>query len=432
MTLTLFAQADRYGNILERPNTVLSASQTPSNLFPLSRAADGQPDQVFIFPAVAANDYIQADINQILNESFETWTLSTTPDQWTSAITNDGTVSEHTGSHVNLGGSGLQLTNGATGTAESYQDIVVMAGEEMQINAWFRTDDAAENGELEIRNLQTGNYLDNGGAWMASQTNALEPVTTVLTLTNLSFTVESFAICRSHLVTLRVRVHMDNTAASKTHNYDDVVLFPSVNFASIHGHNIDPRVTVELHSDFADAAFGSLVDHGDFTVSVPTFFLKIATLQKNRYWRVPQFTGTQSTVTGALEVGLCFLGQVISLLGAPSQPGLEIAEILPQERAESRLSRKQWRLRHAKHEQRLIQLQFELLTDARETEFRDEVLKRTEYGVQPMVMVIRSDEADKCIHGRRPPGEATFTIVGGEVSETSLLILESAFGIVTD
>ena len=431
MTLTLFAQADNYGNILERPNTVLTASQTPSSLFPLSRAADGQPDQVFIFPAVAANDYIQADINQVLNESFETWTLSTVPDDWVAAITNDGTVTEHTGVHINLGTSGLQLDNGATGTAEVHQDVIMRSGEEFRLDLFARTDNAADVAEIEIQNLETGNYSNSGGTWQAGQTNVRTEASTVLTQVLATRTVEAFSVTRRHLTTLRIRLHMDASAANTTHNYDDVLIFPGVNFASVHGHNIDPKMTVELHSD-TEPAFGSPTDHGDFTVSVPTFFLKIATMQFERHWRVPQFTGTQSTVTGALEVGLCFLGQVISLLGAPSQPGLEIAEILPQERAESRLSAKQWRLRHAKHEQRVVQLQFENLTDARETEFRDEVLKRTEYGVQPMVMVIQSDEADKCIHGRRPPGEATFTEVGGEVSETSLLILESAFGIVTD
>ncbi len=429
MTLTLFAQADRYGNILERPNTVLSASQTPSNLFPLSRAADGQPDQVFIFPAIAANDYIQADINQLLNSLFELWTGGS-PDSWVVDVTGDGAVSEHTGANV-VSGSGLQLDSNTTGTAAVYQDILMRSGESFEVNLFGMTSDAGHAFQVSIQNLITGNYLTSGGAWQVTPISMIVNTATSLTMVTRQHVLESFSVTRSHIVPIRIRLNQDGTGANITHNYDNVLIYPGVNFASVHGHNIDPKMTVELHSD-DNAAFSSPTDHGDFTVSVPTFFLKISTTQYARFWRVPQFTGTQSTVTGALEVGLCFLGQVISLLGAPSQPGLESAEILPQEQAESRLSRKQWRLRHAKHEQRLVQLQFETLTDAKETEFRNEVLKRTEYGVQPMLMVIRSDEADECIHGRRPPGEATFTIVGGEVSETSLLILESAFGIVTD
>lgn len=425
---TLILPGLDFANILSRPNTTLSASQTPSTLFPITRIADGRPSQLFIFPAIAANDYIQADINQVLNAEFETWTLSTTPDNWTAAITNDGTVTEHTGVHV-VTGSGLQLDNGATGTAQVLQDITMVSGESFRLDLFARTDVGTDPAEIEIQNLETGNYLNSSGSWQSAQVNVRTQAATSLTQSTDTATVETFGVTRRHLVTLRLRLHMDAAAANTTHNYDNVLIYPAADFASIHGHNIDPSVTVELHSD-DNAAFSSPADHGDFTVDSPTFYLSLSAVVHDRFWRVPQLTGTNSTPTGAIELGESVLGQATSLLRTQRNTGLEVAEEIPQTELATRVSGEQWRSKHSKFRQRVVRLSFRH-TQALQTQFRDEILKRTNDGVDAMIVVIRDDRTDLCIHGRKPRG-MTFTTEGGEVDGTEFTIVESPFGIVTD
>ncbi len=83
-------------NILERPATILTASQTPSALFPLSRLHDGRPSQLFIFPSRLEDEWLQVDINQYLNGGFEKWTNSE-PNDHTVALTGEDRWGHFTG-----------------------------------------------------------------------------------------------------------------------------------------------------------------------------------------------------------------------------------------------------------------------------------------------------------------------------------------------
>lgn len=418
-------------NILERPGTTLSASQTSLALYPISRIADGRPSQMYLFATAAADDYVQADISQLLNGDLEDWT-SGAPDSFTVAVSGTGAVTEETTGAKVVGGagSGAKLANGASGTAESYQDLEVLSGEPIQFRASGLTSNADSPAEIECQNLQTGLYLNTSGTWQAGQTNCLETTSTSLVQVSNTFAVESFLTTRSHSVTLRFRMHMDAAAASREHNWDGLEVIPGVNLASVHGHNLDAKITAELHSDDA-SDFSGVTDHGDFTVDVPTFYLKLATTQYYRYWRPLVMTGTQSSVTGPAELGLLFLGNATALLRSPSHSGLSVAELISQEEAATRLSREQWRVKYTKFRQRFASLRFKQ-TDTMQVQFRDEILKRTNDGVDPMVLIIRDDRTHLCFHGRRPAGRANFVVEGGEVSETELIFEESAWGVVTE
>jgi hypothetical protein len=416
-------------NILERPNTVLSASQAPSTLHPLSRVADGRPSQMFIYPAIATDDYVQADINQIPNGDLDDFTAGV-PDDFTVVLSGTGGTAEETSSPLVFSGTALRMTNGASGNTEVYADIVVLSGEPFQIRGRGATDDAAEPATLEVRNLQTGNYLTSGGAWQASQADVISLANTAtLALGSVSATVEPFSVTRSHTVTLRVRLHMDGIAANKQHNWDDVLYLPGVLFASVHGHNLDPKITPELHSD-DELTFTAPTDHGDFAVEVPTFYRKLGALVYDRFWRFA-WTGTQSTETGSTALGLLWLGNVTALLRTPTNTGLNVAEELPQEEAETRLSGEQWRTKYAKFRRRFVSLKFRH-TQTMQTQFRDEILKRTNDGVDPILLVVRDDRPTLCVHGRRPAGRHDFVVEGGEVDNTELIVHESGWGVLTD
>lgn len=427
-----------YANILSRPNTTLSASQTPSSLYPISRIANGRPSQVFIFPAVAADDYVQADINQVPNGTFEDGFTSGVPDGWTDDSSGTGAVAEETSSALiaDGSGSGLQLTNGASGFGAAYVDVQFISGESVTLDTFAATDDGSEPATLEIQNLETGNYLTSGGVWQASQADVRTEAGTSLTQATLEFTLEAFSVTRRHLTTLRIRPHMDGVSSGGTqHNWDNILIYPGVTFASLHGHNLDPKVVPSLEHDKV-STFDStdLTDEGDFTVDEgPVAYISLASTVYDRFWRVPQFTGTQSTATGSIEIGEAVLGQATTLSRNPAHSGFDVAYEIPQEELASRVSGEQWRIKHSKYRQRVVGVSFRhRLTH--QTQFLNELIDRTNDGVDPVVVYSERSplQSDLCVYGRKPAGATSFTTEGGEVDQTEITIVESPFGVVTD
>lgn len=427
-----------YANILSRPNTTLTASQTPSSLYPITRIANGRPGQVFLFPAVAADDYVQADINQVPNGTFEDGFTSGVPDDWTDDSSGTGAVAEETSSALiaDGSGSGLQLTNGASGIGAAYVDVVFVSGESVMLDVFAATDDGAEPATLEIQNLETGNYLTSGAAWQASQADAISEAGTSLAQSTLTFTLEAFSVVRRHLTTLRIRPHMDGVSSGNTqHNWDNILIYPGVNWASLHGHNLDPKTVPSLtHDKVSTFDSTDLVDAGDFTVDEgPVAYLSLASTAYDRFWRVPQFTGTQSTATGAIEIGEAFLGQAVTLTRNPAHSGFDVAYEIPQEELASRISGEQWRIQHSKYRQRVVGLSFRQ-TLTHQTQFLNELIDRTNDGVDPVLVYVERSpmQRDLCIFGRKPRGQTSFVTEGGEVDQVEITIVEAPFGVVTD
>lgn len=411
-------------NILERPATILTASQTPSALFPLSRLVDGRPSQEFIFPALLADEFIQADINQVLNGLLDLWDAGL-PKDWVVILTGTGIITQETISFF-VSGSGARLTNLAAGNVVMQQDVVALAGEPWRLDLHARTSSAGSPNEIEVQNLTTAKFLDPAGAWVALQDNVLEPTATALTQQTFDFTVEPFSITRRHFVKLRLRLHMDAAAASVQHNYDNVLMYPGANLASVHGHNIDPRVVAELRSS-SDGFAGNNDLEATFQVEDPTFYASLAATVFKRFWRIPKTVGINSADSGSLELGEAVLGNAVTLLGSPRQQGIEIAEFLPQEAVETRLTGEQWRMKQGKHQQRTVRLQFNL-NSTKQAQLKDEFLRRTNDGVDQVVVVVDSTKPDSAVHGRKPAGETRFQKSGPFKESFEILIQESPFG----
>ncbi len=231
-------------NILSRANTTFGLSQTASAIFPLARIADDRPSQRFIFPAVAEDDFIVIDTNQLLNGSLDSYTAGS-PNDWTVNLTNDATVEEETVSPINTGSS-LQMDNGATGTVEVLQTISVLSGESLRLQAYTQTSNADSPTELEVYNPITNRYLTVAGLWEKRQQNAIEETSTSFGKRTLDFDMEPFT--GTHEVSLTVRMHMTGAAVSRTHHYDDVFILPAVSLGSIHAHNLETAIRPLLSS----------------------------------------------------------------------------------------------------------------------------------------------------------------------------------------
>lgn len=424
-----------YANILERPGSIVSASQVASALYPLTRLYDGRPSQKFIFPALAADDYIQVDINQVLNGTLNSFT-GNDPDDWTVEESGTGAVTSQSG--VIVSGTGVQLSNGASGAAAIRQDVLCLSGENMLLDLHAATNNADTPYKVEVINVQTGNYLTPAGAWQAAQDNAVESNETSIAHKTLAFTIEPYSTTRSHIVYLRVRLHMDGSTASRITSFDDVFLIPQVNAASVHGHNLDPKLVVTLRSSddlSVDTPFAYDDDlEATFTVDVPSFYAVLATPRTKRFWRVPKIVGTNSTQTGSIALGEVALLQTRTLIRAPKNRGLEIAEILPQEAQETRVSGEQWRLQHSQFKQRTARLQWNHDTAAASgmaAQFKGEIFERAKFGVDPIFIIIRDDRTSACLHAR-VTARASYRVEGGFVESTEATLQESAYGVITE
>ena len=88
-------------NFAGRPSTVLSASQTPDSIFPLSRLVDERAGKKWISPTLLADDWVQAHLNSFVNGSFDSYDTGTGfPLSWTVTETGSGAVTEEVTSPI--------------------------------------------------------------------------------------------------------------------------------------------------------------------------------------------------------------------------------------------------------------------------------------------------------------------------------------------
>jgi hypothetical protein len=252
MALPLLLRGEKL-SLLERSGSILSASQTPDPLYPLSRLGDTRPSQLFIFPTRANDEYIMIDVDQYLNGSFENWTGGE-PNDHEINVTGTGAVTEETTSPIHDGSSSMEMTNGASGTAEVLQDVEVLAGEQIELRFAAQTSSAGNPATMEIYNPHTGKWLTTSGTWSARRQNAVSSVLTSMDEDTLSFTVESFADVRKHSFDLEIRYHMDTAAASTTHHWDAIQFITGIDFTSIHAHNMSAAIIPRLSSADYDIA----------------------------------------------------------------------------------------------------------------------------------------------------------------------------------
>lgn len=405
-------------NILERENVGIVVS-SENTLFRKERLTDHRPSQEFRFDAAAADDAITVDANQVGNGNLQSWIDANTPNDFSAIVSGSGAVTQ-----TDIGGGDFvaRLTNGASGNAEIVQDLVFPSGERIRALWGSRTTNVDSPAEVEVYNRITGKYLTSDGVtWSSTQQNFKTYAGLTQTDQVEEFTLEGPLETLSHEVTIQIRFHMDGAAASRTNDWDDVFLFPFVNYASVHGHNILPRVTVELRSS-TDNFSGSDVLQATFELAKPTFFATITTAVAFRYWRI-LFSGTNDD---PIRVGQSAIGQARQLDRNPFQRGFQVNELQPQRTAETVHSGEQWRTNLTDLHQRMIRLRFRWCDTALD-QLRDEIMLRTRRGLDPMFIVADDSKKLLATHAR-VANEFQYRRVALDVEEGDLIITESPFG----
>lgn len=372
-------------------NATFSTSPSAATQFPASNLADGQPGTIFRFGSLAVNSIIEADLDIGGNDGdFESWTGGT-PDGWTEANTGTGTVTQNI-TEFNSGASSAEFEDGS-GTASLYRDYSVRTGATLKLDvAHFATDIPLPVMKVRVQDLRTGKWLKSDSTWDGAQQDAIACAVQLLTWVpeTLTFAVESSIWPTT---SLRLTLHHESGSAGL---FDSVALYPQVDFASWHGHNIDPVVTLQLRS--SSDAFASDNDlEATPTVAVGAFYSYLAAPVLKRYWRSYFSGGPNSSVSGPPYLGEWCLAKALALSKGPAYP-VTLRHHFPQVRG--RIGTwATYAYALSQHPQTDVSLTFRH-QDAHSTEFQKEVVQRA--GGGGVCVVVPDTDAPDIVFARFP------------------------------
>lgn len=358
--------------------------------FVLTDIHDGRPGTVYMPTSYNDTTTITADLNKTTNPTIDTDTTG-----WTSAVSGTAAATRTTTAGEFVGVGALKCVGG-TGVATWYQDITVRAGSRYQLDLQMRGDGASGNGVVRIFNLTTGNWLAaGGGSWASAAADAITgPTAAAFEQKTVPFQVESYQACRSDTVTIRVHLRAQ---ASETAMFDDVLLYPGIDFASVHGHSIDPRWTVTLRSSI-DNFSASDTAEATLTTAQPAFYSLLSAPVYRRYWRLRLSWGGTSP-TGTFSPAVPMIGEwVLGLATAPTVeflgPRLQahgLREAMPQIRNESSVG-VVGVTNLLRRPVPTLTLPFKAFTASRWLELRTDLWERSGCGLYPVVLVPETGE----------------------------------------
>lgn len=309
MALNFIYLAGPSFNRVSLSNNISATSEDTDS--PVSNIGVGRPGRSFKFAASATDDLITIDMNMLSNGSFETWTLTSVPDDWTDSSDTSVPVTEETTLIVD-GSSAIKLGTDEVEQASVYQDHLVAGGTVMTYIVYLRVGPTGGDAtaSLKIEDRSASQWLNSSGTWQdadtdaASTTSATGPETNGYTKFTDTFTVQGPA----DRVTC-LRVIAKSIGVNGPGYADGIVLWPhlDIDFASIHGHNLDAGVTaVQLRSKAtaftASASDGTL--EATMTKNMPSFFTNLGTAVSRQFWRFV-FVGQNQL---PIEIGEAVLG----------------------------------------------------------------------------------------------------------------------------
>ncbi len=415
MGSTLVLTGQRY-NVLETGTVTVS---TEDSLYPATRLYDGRPIQPFKFSSTA-DQTIDIDGNRITNGNLDTWSGGA-PSGWTV----DGTVAETTTAGEFRSGSAARVDSNGSITMTFW----ARSGERIVINGWRRILAAGQGvAQAFLRNVNTGRQWD-GSSWVSGVFAGpfLEDSTnTAYTEYGpTAVTVEAYSVTKTDLCQMELQLVNGDLTGGDYVFFDDWFVWPSIDFLSIHGHNIISSVSVALRRGSTFPA-GSL--EVTLTLDSPSFYTYRSTVRDDRYWRII-VSGDNLT---APYLGEVVLGRALALARKPDLGGVTLAE-----RSEAIVATSEYGERHAVQRmtanRRRLAMGFRFATEATYTEARDEVNRRSG-GVPssyPFVIVPDSNRAE-VLHGALVGGEwGVRRLTTDYFSDNDILVEENAFPLLT-
>ena len=194
---------------------------------------------------------------------------------------------------------------------------------------------------------------------------------------------------------------------------------------SIHGHNLDSGITVKIQSATNPTFTTGVVTHATVaSPASPSFYVVLTSAPTaRRYWRF-LFEGTNGT---PIEVGEMVVG-VAKTLTRAQQIDWSYDEIQPQSRTTGGLVPEVRAENLTDLPQRRLNLTFLAESYAQRDELRDEFIRASKYGAEPIVII--PDENDELVIHGRVPNRLTWRRLPGQSGgdhETTIAIDEDPF-----
>jgi hypothetical protein len=377
--MAFYFLAGRYLNHLSRAMFAPTPTPAADTGFPIGGLYDGRSNLPFRFGSVAADSRVEVDLNMLPGGNGE---AADDPSNWTvalGALTVDAAIKY-------AGAGSLKLANGA-GSSSASVYVPARAGESLRFNSAIYGTGAGTVAAVLVQNLQTGRYLQPGGASWGAAVALDTQAAAAWKAAAVSFTVESAAESLAVNVTLRIDIYTNGVGSCY---FDDLTLVPAVTWASIHGHNVTPALTPKVQSSPDGVTWTDRI--------TPTNRRRVifgtCAAQYYRYWRLL----LSGTPTAAPYIGELVLGQHSTLLTAPDYPlQVEIEE------AQARSGTAQG----AEHvysrggaERYRVTLPLVWTSDAGYQQARDAIFVASRGGAHPMVLAPTETDSDLCFLGR--------------------------------
>ena len=371
------------GDLWYESSNQIASSPAAEGVAPADNACDGNPSTPVIAGSVSTDGYIRVDLNLLSDPDFENAALAS----WTDTDGGTGT-SVSTTTNTKNGGRAIAVTGSSSASGVNYgsrtQSVLVRAGESLKANVYCNpkpTGAAAGTGKLFIRNLKTGKYW-SGSAWTSTRTACDTTVSTSdswsVTLTA-TFSIESFDICLEDTVSLSFECVSENGLV----HFDQAYLVPGVNFASVHGHNIGPRITPKVQTS---DDLGTWLTRSTMPVKRPAFY-SVFTTRYQQFWQF-LFEGTPHA---PYYIGECVLGQYQTSAAQPLWSPV-VSREFPGFR-QNGTSGVATAYNTATDPTESIGMDFLAVSATAEKDLYDNLWLRSGQGLHPAIIVPRDDEA---------------------------------------
>ncbi len=375
-------------NLLERAASITMVPAA-APLYPAPGLGDGRYERPVRFGSLQDDSYVQADLDLLGGTgSMDGWSGGLPGSGWTKA----GTVTQDT-AVKHSGVSSAKIDDG-----ELVYLLECRPGEKVQIEAWIQGDGVVET-HMNIRNPLTGAFFTPAQTWSQFYTEFASIVAfggwaSVLA----TFTVEDQAACRGDVAWIALRFWN-----SPGHGWvDDVTVTPAVDWASVHGHNVDARSNILLRSD-STPTFATGLTRATMDGKRQAFYAALPAPIYARYWRLQIANNQNSAQSGPPWLGAVVLGQSVALTTGAEFP-LEIEHNRPQIRTSDAAGRDE-AFSTSAWEIRTLTLRATHSGRAAFDEFHREVMWQTGQGLHPIVLAWEEDggqesDADGVILGR--------------------------------
>lgn len=382
-------------------NAILAAAATPAAsdalaMHPGRNLASGDPSLPTVWPAETAIS-VDFDLDQVRNGNGETAFVGGLPAAgW--AKSDGATVVRNT--TVPRTGFGCIEVQGTGQYA--WFDIRARAGQRFTLVAACRLTSGSGRAGCYVRDLGSGRWLHGNEGVPSWGTNATTPLLelhtaqafveasgTAYAALSGTFDVQDADVIGGYLTTLRIYTAVLSGTAGL---YDDIAIWPGVNFVSVHGHNLRPASwPLELR---AGDTFPPTVARAQLEPTGDSAYEALDAIVTARYWRAV----SGPIPGGHAALGTMVLGQASTELDDPPRYPIKVRELLLQQRS-GEPGRPGQSAVLARAPVRGIQFDVRHMSDAGRAQLAA-LLELCRYGADPVVLVLPLYDVDTAVYGR--------------------------------